>query len=174
MQQLETLADRIQTKSLQFKLMEKRESSLLTGFKHPDPNYLDKHIETLTFLLPEIKKLEALQNEYPDADLVSKKLQALRPPANKLLFSEEQIRSTDRFREIEEMQERPVEMNEEDLKRLLCLIEGVTIWPYGPKEGRPLFIIKDLKLSKRELIAKEKTFVVSLELIKRETLEASP
>jgi len=69
------------------------------------------------------------------------------------------------------VQQHVVEVNEEDLKRLLCLIEGTTIWPYGPKEGRPLLIIKDFKLSKKELFSKEKVFSLSMQLIKRENLE---
>lgn len=170
MDQLALYADRIQTQSLQVKLAKNKEASLLQGFEHPDLHYLDKHVESLSLLLPEIKKLETLHNEYPDDVGIAKKWQGLKSSANKIRFSEEQIRSKAPFREVEEKQEQPVEMNEEDLKRLLCLIEGVSIWPYGPKEGKPPLIIKDLKLSKKELLGKEKTFVVTLELIKRETL----
>ncbi len=68
-------------------------------------------------------------------------------------------------------QQTPIELNEEDLKRLLCLIEGATIWPYGPKEGRPQLIIKDFTLSKKELPSQEKVYVVSIQLIKRENNE---
>jgi hypothetical protein len=153
---------------------QQRDSSLLEGFYRPSPRYLGEQIETLRFLGPEMKKLEALQKEHPDTELLATRLRALKSPANQLLFAEEEVRATDRFREIEERQERPVEMNEEDLKRLLCLIEGVTIWPYGAKEGRPLLIIKDLKLSKKDLLAKEKSFVISMDLIKREALESLP
>jgi hypothetical protein len=134
---------------------------------------LDKNVESLTFLLPEIKKLEAIQSENPDEEQVGGRLQFLKEGSNRLTFAEEQIRTNESFREIEEQQQHPVEMNEEDLKKLLCLIEGITIWPYGPKEGRPQLIIKDFKLSKKEISSQEKVFVVSMQLIKRENLESS-
>ena len=168
---LDSEIDRIHTKVVHIEQIQKRESALLAPLRNPDPHYLDKHVETLLFLLPEIKRLEALQSENLDDESLSKRLQLLRSTHNRLSFAEEQIRSNELFREIEELQQHPVEMSEEDLKRLLCLIEGVTIWPYGPKEGRPLLIIKDFKLSKKELF-KDKVFVVSMQLIKRESLGA--
>jgi len=134
--------------------------------KNPDPHYLDKYIETLTFLVPELKKLEASEN----TEEMQKRLQFIKDGANRLVFSEEEVRMAERLREIEEKQQHSVEMNEEDLKKLLCLIEGVTIWPYGPKEGRPQLIIKDFKLSKKKLSSQDKVFVVSMELIKRENI----
>jgi hypothetical protein len=140
--------------------------------KNPDPHYLDKHVEPLTFLLPEIKKLETIQLENPDEEQIAKRLQWLKEGDNRLRFSEEQIRANALFRETEEKQQHSVELNEEDLKKLLCLIEGITIWPYGPKEGRPQLIIKEFKLTKKELSSYEKVFVVSMQLIKRENLES--
>jgi hypothetical protein len=145
---------------------------LLTSLKNPDPHYLDKNVETLTFLLPEVKKLESLLAENPEEEQLGRRLQFLKN-GNRLIFSEEQIRTNDLFTEVEEKQQNPVEMNEEDLKKLLCLIEGITIWPYGPKEGRPQLIIKDFRLSKKELSSQEKVYVVSIQLIKRENLEIS-
>ncbi len=171
--QLEEEIDRVQARKIQAQEIQYKESALLSSLKNPDPHYLEKNIETLTFLLPEMKKLETIQLENPDEQQASKRLQFLKGGNNRLVFSEEQIRSNDVFREIEEMQQHPVEMNEEDLKKLLCLIEGITIWPYGPKEKRPQLIIKDFRLSKKELSSQEKVFVVSMQLIKRENLEYS-
>lgn len=169
--QLEKEMERVQTKMTLFQENQKKESFLLSSLKNPDPQYLDKHIETLTFLLPEIKKLETILFENQEEEQISKRLQFLKDEGNRLRFSEEQIRSNELFREIEEQQQHPIELNEEDLKKLLCLIEGVTIWPYGPKEGRPQLIIKDFKLTKKAISSHEKVFVISMQFIKRENLE---
>jgi len=170
--QLEEEMQRIHTKVIMQQENQKKESSLLAALKNPDPHYLDKHVESLTFLLPEIKKLEAVQLESADDDQVIKRLQWLKEGGNRLRFSEEQIRNNALFRETEEQQQQSIELNEEDLKKLLCLVEGITIWPYGPKEGRPQLIMKEFKLTKKELASHEKVFVVSMQLIKRESLEA--
>ncbi len=171
---LEEEMNRIHRKMVMLQESRQKESALLASLKNPDPHYLDKHVESLTFLLPEIKKLETIQSESSDEEQTGKRLRLLKDGSNRLRFSEEHIRANDQFRETEEKQELPVEINEEDLKKLLCLIEGVTIWPYGPKEGRPQLIVKDFKLMKKELSSLEKVFVVSLQLVKRENLESIP
>lgn len=170
---LEEEIERIHLKTAQLEAVRHKESALMSSLKNPDPHYLDKQLETLTFLLPEIKKLETLQSDNPDDEQIVKRLLFLKDGGNRLTFSEEQIRTHEMFREIEEKQQRPIEINEEDLKKLLCLIEGVTIWPYGPKEGRPQLIVRDFKLAKKELSNQEKVFVVSMQLIKRENLESA-
>jgi hypothetical protein len=169
---IEEEIESVQVRISQAQEIQRKDSSVLASLKNPDPHYLDKNVEALTFLLPEMKKLEAIQLENPEDEQIGKRLQFLKE-GNRLAFSEEQIRSNEMFREIEEKQQHPVEMNEEDLKKLLCLIEGITIWPYGPKEGRPQLIIKDFKLSKKELSSQEKMFVVSMQMIKRENMEPS-
>ncbi len=171
LEQLEGEMHRIHQKMVFLQETQRKESFLLASLKNPDPHYLDKHVETLTFLLPEIKKLEAIQSEDSEDEHVAKRLQWLREGGNRLRFSEENIRANELFRETEEKQQTAIELNEEDLKKLLCLIEGTTIWPYGPKEGRPQLIIKDFKLAKKELPSHEKLYTVSMELIKRENLE---
>lgn len=171
LERLEEEMERIHLKTVHLEEVQRKESSLLASLKNPDPHYLDKQIETLTFLLPEIKKLEMIQAESFDDEQINKRLQFLKDGGNRLVFSEEQIRTHELFRETEEKQQHPIEINEEDLKKLLCLVEGVTIWPYGPKEGRPQLIVQDFKLAKKELANQEKVFVISMHLIKRENLE---
>jgi hypothetical protein len=168
--ELEAEAERISLKVLQTKQSNEKHTSFLAPLKHSDPQYLNKHVETLTFLLPEVKKIEFLVADNPENETLLKQLHHLTSGHNRLLFSENATRSNDQFKETELTQQQPVEMNEEDLKRLLCLIEGTTIWPYGPKEGRPLFLITDFKLSKQEFVDKEKVFLVSMQLLKREPL----
>jgi len=169
--QIEEEMQRIYTKARRIEEVEQKEGVVLSALKSADPHYLDKHIETLSFLLPEIKKLETIRFENPDEEQVIKRLQFLKEGGNRLVFSEEKIRSHEFLRETEEKQQHSIEVNEEDLKKLLCLIEGVTIWPYGPKEGRPGLIITDFKLSKKEMAHQEKVFVVNLEILKRETVD---
>jgi hypothetical protein len=173
LEQIEENIERIHLKKIHLEEVQLKESTLLSSLKNPDPHYLDKHLETLTFLFPEIKKLETLQLENTEDEQIAKRLQFLKEGGNRLVFSEEQIRTHELFRETEEKQQHPIEVNEEDLKKLLCLIEGITIWPYGPKEARPQLIIKDFKLTKKELPHQEKVFNVAMQLIKRENVESA-
>ncbi len=161
--------ERISKKSAQIESLHQKEGSFLSSLRNADHFYIDKHLETLCFLEPEVKKMEAQLLENPNDDGLKKRLFFLKEGPNRLLFSEIQTRQSSNFQEVEEKQQHFVEMNEEDLKRTLSLIEGVTIWPYGPKEMRPQLIIKDFQLSKKENGSQEFVYVVNMDLIKRES-----
>lgn len=147
---------------------QKQQSHALSSLSECDSCYIDKHLETLTFLESEIKKMQMLISESSMDDATQKRLQFLKEGSNRLLFAEDKIRSKNKIREVSERQQHPIETNEEDLKKLLCLIEGVTIWPYGPKEGRPQLLFQDFHLSKKHVDAQDHVFVVTMNLIKRE------
>ncbi len=166
--------ERVQQKEMLFEGAQKRQSAHLSSSQPLDSSYLDKYIESLTFLEPEIKKLESLPPDNQGDEWVQKRLQFLKEGPNRLQFAEEHLRTADNRREMEEAQQHPVEMDEEDLKKLLCLTEGVMIWPYGPKEGRPVLIIKDFQLVKREQPSHDRVFSVNMKLIKRELIGQTP
>ena len=168
-EKLESEMEWINKKSAQMQILHQKENDFLASLKNPDHFYIDKHLETLCFLEPEIKKIEALLLDSPNDESLKKRLHFLKEGANRLLFSEIQTRQQNRFLEVEEKQQQPVEMNEEDLKKTLSLIEGVTIWPYGPKEKRPQLIIKDFQLSKKEISSQEFVYVLNTLLIRRES-----
>lgn len=170
-QSLESIGEeitRIETKSLYSQEWNKKETAFLSMMKQADHFYIDKHLETLSFLEPELKKMETLLIERTQDDQLKRRVQFLKEGSNRLLFSEEKIRQHQQFIEVEEHSQSSVEMNEEDLKKLLSLIEGVTIWPYGPKESRPQLILTDFQLTKKELPSHEHVFVINLKLLKRE------
>ncbi|MBS0620318.1 MAG: hypothetical protein JSS61_02535 [Verrucomicrobia bacterium] len=166
LEEIEEQIERLSTRKQHLEQIQRAESALLASLKQFHPQYIDNELENLTFLLPEVKKLETLYLDHPGDEQIARRLASLK--ANRLQFTEDQIRTSELFREIEESQQQPIEVNEEDLKKILCLIEGITIWPYGPKEGRPHLLIKDFKLTKKELPSKEKVFLLSMRLIKRE------
>ena len=73
------------------------------------------------------------------------------------------------FREVEEKQKHPVEINEEDLKKIISVLEGVDISPYLSPEKHPQFIVKQFDLTKKtDEDSKEKVFILSMQLLKRE------
>lgn len=59
----------------------------------------------------------------------------------------------------------PVEVDEEDLKRLLALIEGVGIWPYQSKSGGKIRSIQDFSLVKKTLPSQEKVYEITIDVL---------
>jgi hypothetical protein len=139
------------------------EQSFLAKMKSADHFYIDKNLETLLFLEEEIAQMEAQTDPG-----MKKHLETLKSSANKLLFSEEEIRRGDLFQEVEEKMQHPVEMNEEDLKKLLCLIEEVPIPPYTPLPNAPQLLIKNFELSRKILLPDQEVYQIDMQLIKRE------
>ncbi|MBI3236700.1 MAG: hypothetical protein HYZ48_03235, partial [Chlamydiales bacterium] len=58
--QIEEELQSIYKKSLYLQSVNQKETAFLNDLKNPDHSYIDKHLETLCFLEPEIKKTEAL------------------------------------------------------------------------------------------------------------------
>jgi hypothetical protein len=145
--------------------IKKRQHSFTATLLQADSQYIDKHLETLTFLESEVKKLETQNDE-----LATKRLAFLKEGANRLILVEEKRRTKDKLCETQERLQHPVEIHEEDLKKLLCLIEGVTIWPYGPKEGKPQLLFQDFRLTRKQQSPSGAVFSLNFNMIKRENL----
>src|SRR5689334_814969 len=96
--QLEERISRLKTKDELVKSRESREKEMWMRIQNADRFYMDKQLENLVFLEPEIKRLEAICGAM-SCDLSAKKrLQFLKGGENRLLFSEQQVQSYDRFR----------------------------------------------------------------------------
>ena len=168
---LDQRMENIHAKKMHYEEIQKKQHSVINSLSQSNPTYIDQYLETLTFLEPEIKKMETLFADNSVDEATNRRLQFLKSGSNRLLFTEEKIRSKEKIREVVERQQHPVEMDEEDLKRLLCVTEGITIWPYGPKEGRPQLIVQDFQLQKKHLPSNDNVFVVQMQLLKRENNE---
>lgn len=171
-QELNALEERLEIihfKALNLRLQKEKETSFFTQINQADHYYIDKNLETLSFLEPEIKKYKTKSSEAETEDSLFNRIKFLEE-SNRLFFTEEGIRQNEQLQEVEERQQNPVEVNEQDLKKLLTLVEGVAIPPFTPKNNRPQLIIKNFELSKKTLSPQDHVFVVNMQLIKREKL----
>jgi hypothetical protein len=176
MESLSFLEERIEkanNKAVQYALNKKREERFFAQMKDIDYFYLDKHVETLTFLEPEIKRLEAILLSEEQDEPLKKRLHHLTEGPNRLGFLEEVSRSSDRVREAELKLKKPVELNDEDLKKMLSLIEGVSIGGSRLVSKRPQLIIKNFELTKKPLSYQEGVYIINFQMIKREVIKGA-
>lgn len=169
--QLEELAETTQLihkKILCSERIQKKEEKIISQLNLSDSHYLDKYVESLCFLQPEQKKLQALLLENRLDPASCQRLQWI-SKENHLTFFEEKIRKHPLFCEVEEKQQKTIQANEEDLKQILCFIEQVHIWPYGPNPGIPFLFITDFNLIKKSITPQQKVFCIDMKLIKRES-----
>jgi len=141
-------------------------------FRDADHFYIDKHLETLVFLEPEIEQLQkiVLDKNFADDDRIKKRLELLTGQGNALVFTEGVVQSFPLFQETSETLVHPVEVNGADIKKILARIEGVKIGEYGPSPYRPQLVISEFKLDKKKINDKNEVYLLNLKLIKREFL----
>ena len=103
--------------------------AIQSHYRDADHFYIDKYLETLLFLEPEIESLKAIADNphYPADENIRRRLDLLAGSGNALSFAEGVVQSTPHFQEVAETQVHPVEVDLHDLREILCRIEGVSI-----------------------------------------------
>jgi hypothetical protein len=139
-------------------------------FRDADHFYIDKHLETLTFLESEIEALQQIvsHNAVAGNPRVEERLEFLLSPANCLAFTESAVLSYDNFQEMIETAIHTVEVNTEDLQKILSRIEGTKIGPYTAPTGKPQLIITDFRLERKKTLNQNEVFLLYVKLLKRE------
>lgn len=141
-------------------------------FRDAEHFYIDKHLETLTFLEPEIESLKGMLSNpnFPEDENIKKRLEILTGSSNGMVFTEGVVQSTPLFQEVTETLVHPIEINTQDLQQILCRIEGIAIGNCTPPTNRPQLIILDFKIDKKTVSEKNQVFMLNLKLLKREFL----
>lgn len=150
-----------------------KKERFLHRYSRPDPYFLDQEIESLVFLKKEKERLQALLHHpaLPRREPVQERLSFLAGNDNRLSFIEENIRSSAHIKETEEKQRHPVQLDEEDLQKILSLIEDLPIGSFSPHKQSPQLLIRDLKLKKLTTPLLTSVFEMELDLLKREFLK---
>jgi len=173
MNAIEELKKNLDTIHLQALIREKKQSLNMIVRKHyrnADHFYIDKHLENLSFLKPEAEALQTIVNNkyFAGDETVKKRLEHLKDQENKFLFSEGNVQAYPFFQETTASLVHPVEMNLNDLKKVLALIEGQPIGDNKSGPNKPQLIITDFKLDKKEITDKNDILLINMKLLKRE------
>jgi hypothetical protein len=141
-------------------------------FREADHFYIDKYLESLVFLETEVESLQkiAADKNFSNDERIKKRLELLTGTSNSLVFSEGVVQTFPLFQETVETLVHPVEINTNDLQKILARIEGIQIGPYLPGPNRPQLIITEFKLDKKKVYDKNEVFILNLKLLKREFL----
>lgn len=144
-----------------------RKELFMQRYSHADPYFLDQQIESLPLLLAEKERLESLLHHpaFPESTVLKNRLQFIHD--NRLAFIEENMRTSAQLKEVEEKQRHAVQMDEQDLQKILSLIEDVQVGPYLPSNASPQILIKDFRLKKQETPLNQ-VWEAEMDLFKRE------
>lgn len=165
---LETLRDQIFIKEKKQAL----NAAVRQHFRDADHFYIDKYLETITLLDPEIETLQKIANDknFANDERIKRRLDFLTGPSNSISFSEGIVHTFPFFQETVETLIHPVEVNGNDIKNILSRIEGIPIGKYSPGPNRPQLIIIDFRLDKKKITDKNEVYLLDTKLVKREFL----
>jgi hypothetical protein len=147
-----------------------RKDNFLKRYSNADPFFLDKHIESLSFLQDERAAISSMI-QHPalsNKRKLQERLDFLESGRNRLAFTEENIRTSFKIKETDEKQRHPVQMSENDLHKLLASIEDVAVGDNEPIAKMPQLLIRDLLITKIENPGACEVVEVEMELLKRE------
>lgn len=130
-------------------------------YKNGDPHFVEK-LEALNFLSKERSALEEFisKQSYTGGELFESRYRLLTSGENRLLFAEKEIQNGEGIRETLEVLTKPVEIDHDDLKNVLGLIEFESA-------GKPQLIITDFLLTKKKISGNE-VFELNCSFLKRE------
>lgn len=154
-------------------ILRKKRLSQLKQLAVADPLYLDKYLVKPGVLRKQREDLQTLTiNEaLKGCDTWNRQLETLTGDDNQILFQESETKSVKNIREALVCQTKPVQIGNEDLKRILSVVEGVRIGSYLPPAGRPNLLIKKFQLTRTQTISGGETFLLNIDLVKREGKE---
>lgn len=173
--ELEEFKNHLETVQHQAFLKEKKQAvnlAVCQHFRDADHFYIDKYLETLVFLEPEIEQLQKIVQDrnFADDDRIKKRLEFLTSEANSLVFSEGVVQSYPLFQETSETLVHPVEVNASDIKKILARIESVKMGEFTPGLNSPQLVVIEFKLDKKKVNDKTEVYLLNLKLAKREFL----
>ncbi|MBF8264019.1 MAG: hypothetical protein HW387_1684 [Parachlamydiales bacterium] len=148
--------------------LEKRveKEQFIARYSASEPYFIDHCLESFLPLQAHLQELKAMKNHpaCKNRDTIARRIAFLEGQENRLSFAEENIRSSKRIKETEERLQHPVEIDAQDLNRLLCWIEDVPVSGYTPHPHSPQLLIQDFTLTKKE----GAIYVLNLSILQRE------
>jgi hypothetical protein len=153
-----------------------RKEAFLAKHENSDPYFLDKEIESLSFLNQEKKQLKGWLSHpaISNKDKLFRRIHFLENGENRLSFSEDEIQVSKTCKETLEKQRYPIEIDPNDLQKLLSIIEEssgeeneLENKPSSLK-GRPQLLICNFSMTKKNAPLQNEVFEITMDLVKRE------
>lgn len=150
-----------------------KKERFLKRYCKANPYFLDEHIESLPFLQKEKNRLESLLKHpaWPAKGPIQDRLASIESEKNRLLFKEENIQTNSQVKETEEKQKHPIQIDQEDLQKLLSYLEDLPIGSHEPLLQSPQLIIRNFHLKKQKTPFQNEVFELEMDLLKREFLK---
>jgi len=131
-----------------------------------DKFFIDNKLESLTFLENEKSILSKLllHPAFSNSEQIQKRLSFINSNQNKLKFVEEKVIKSTLITETDETQLKPIEIDENDLQKILSIVEDISFNDCEKITDAPQLICKNFSLTKK----RENIFSLNMKILKRE------
>lgn len=131
-----------------------------------DKFFIDNNLENLSFLQNEKSQLVNLKKyiAFLNGDRINARLDFINSEKNKLKFAEENTKTSSLIKETLESQLYSIEVDENDLQKLLTIIEETPNSRFTKKANAPQLLITNFNLSKENC----NSFTLDMKILKRE------
>ncbi len=138
-------------------------------FRHSDPYYIDKYLECLNFLSTEVALVEGIVNNVPYVDLksIEERLLYLKGGDNQMHFIEGIIQTHPLFNETQEKLSYGIQVDENDVEKILQLIETLPYPIENEAKRPPQLILTDFSLDRQTFNGGAENFLLNLSMLKR-------
>jgi len=169
---LENGIEELKTRAFITKKKQSVNVAVIDHYENMDRFYVDKNLETLVFLKPEIEGLKKITSNknYAGDEAISKRLSFLTGKENRFLFSEGVVETYPLFQETILTLTRPVQINVDDLMNILARVEDKDLGGHSPQLNPPQLLITDFSLERKTITPKNEVFLLNLKILKREFL----
>ncbi len=173
MQKIEEIQDRFEKalkKEKILKIKKQKIDSFVTHHMGASSDFIQEKLESIELLEKERKKLISLIQHpaFPNYSPFQERLSSL--SKNKMIFLEGAMQTKGKIKESHHKLKNTCQIDETDLKKILSLVEDVSIDEFVPFEKSPQCIIQELKLKKGTSNTGAQHFEMQLEIFQREFL----
>ncbi|MBI3508216.1 MAG: hypothetical protein HY069_01080 [Chlamydiia bacterium] len=154
-------------KALQRKALQEK---FIARYGAADPYFLEQQVETLHFLEKERSELKRLLHHPAVAqkDLIAERLAFLDSKDNQIVFEEQNLRTSSAIREAEEKMRHTIELDSDDLQKLLAILEDVSVGEFHPLSHAPQILIRRFHLQMQRTPVQSEVLSLDMGLLKRE------
>ncbi len=172
LENFESSIDHLAIRMERMKDIQRDRNAFMNQYGEVDQYFIDHVVESMVLLKGEVDALKLVYSHpaFQSCANVKNRLEKLTKGKNRIIFSERNREIIKGIEEIELSQGYPVEINTNDLRNILSVVEGVPIGNEKPPIGRPQLVIRKFHLNKKKLAERE-TYLLEMQLIKRGTLK---
>ncbi|MBI5274526.1 MAG: hypothetical protein HY860_05685 [Chlamydiales bacterium] len=150
------------------------ENEYKTGYKElffdADPHFLHQQLESLSFLKGEVEFLKTIVNMpgFSRFGPIKKRMEYLTSRNNQILLEEVSRKSKFGFLEMEYKMHHPIDVDEEDIEKILSTLEDVEIKNNQAPMQRPQLFIKEFSITRNINPNRNETFLLDMKIFQRE------